>query len=1014
MRTSAGLLLMLAVLLGPFAAGQALALDPARAITQFKHTSWTAEDGTPTNIWDIAQSPDGYLWLGAAGGLYRFDGVTFEPIPLADNDYSHSQHINALVVARSGELWVGYRRGGIAIFRDGKLRALPGTDRLSVLTMAQDQDGAVWAGLSDSQQNLARFIGGRRQTIGPSWNLPAGFVMDLHVSRDGTLWVAIDGSLSFLRRGAKRFERTDVVIGKGAGLTEDSSGRLWVSDSLGARPLPNVAKGESATPGATLYAVSDSARFARILFDRDGSLWGTTFATGIFRVAKPSTASGSGPRPSPLRAETYEAQDGLSSNKAVPILQDREGNIWIGTSAGLDRLRTANVVVEPGVARSSRFGYLQFVDKGGAVYVGDSDTLYRAGPGQAPNAIRDHLANPTALCQDKAGAIWLGTESALAPLDGAGPRGASPLLGGKPYTGCAADRRGNLWFALFTNGYARLAPQGWTMFPLPVRGSAAFLAIDNQDRVVLPTGRTISRIDPNGAVQTLQVDPKLSVGGVRSLYQGPKDFLVGCEFGLLRLTGDRFEALQVARFPWAQGIQGMVQTSRGETWIVGALGVVRLRTADLDKAFGDPRRPLNYQLFDLKDGLPGPPQQNGSRDAVVGGDGRIWVLTLEGVGWIDPAHIVRNTLPPPVSIRAVTADGRTYGDPRDLTLPKGASKLQIDYTALSLSIPERVRFRYQLEGVDKDWVEAGGRRQAFYTNLEPGHYRFRVVASNNDGVWNDKGATLAFAIPPTFVQTKLFAALCVLTLLGLVWGLYALRLRQLSDRIHGRLQDRMAERERIARELHDTLLQGIQGLMLRLQSVADQMPPDQRAREDLEQALDRADSVIEEGRDRVKSLRAENPGDLPKILAEVANRLELEPAVKVRVVAEGAPRRLHPLVCEEIERIAAEALFNSLRHAQARNVEIGVSYGRRALGVRFRDDGVGLDQTVLDSGGREGHFGLKGMNERARKIQAEFEIRSRPGAGAEIALTVPAAVAYLTVGRRTWPFATRRAQMSES
>jgi signal transduction histidine kinase len=224
----------------------------------------------------------------------------------------------------------------------------------------------------------------------------------------------------------------------------------------------------------------------------------------------------------------------------------------------------------------------------------------------------------------------------------------------------------------------------------------------------------------------------------------------------------------------------------------------------------------------------------------------------------------------------------------------------------------------------------------------------------------------------------------------------------------------MAERERIARELHDTLLQGIQGLMLRLQSVADQIPIHLPARQALETALDRADDVIVEGRDRVKSLRADKAGDLHEILADLVERLGLEPAIKVRMVVEGTPRRLHPLVCEEIEQMASEALFNTQRHAQARNVEIGVSYGRGALNVRFHDDGVGLDQSVLDSGGREGHFGLTGMGERARKIQAEFEIRSRPGAGAEIALTVPGGVAYLNPGRRVWSFVTRRALTSET
>ena len=1012
MKTAAGLCFALALLVGLLPAGRALALDPARAISQFKHTSWTAEDGAPTNIWAIDQSADGNLWLGAAGGLYRFDGVTFEAIPLANDDYSHAQHINAVVAARSGAIWVGYRRGGVALLRDGQLRQLPGTDRLNVLNMVEDRDGAVWTALSTPQQNLGRFVGGQFQMLDASWNLPEGYVTSLVVDRDGTLWAAIEGSLSFLRRGANRFERTAIVIGKGAGLVQAPDGRLWVSDSLGVRALPDPRKGEKTGINARAYPVSDAARLAHILFDRDGGLWGTNFSTGVFRVARPAVLTTAAPA---ARVETYEAKDGLSSNKTVPILQDREGNIWIGTSAGLDRLRAANVVVEPAVARSSRFGYLQFVDRGGAVYVGDSDTLYRAAPGEAPKVVLDHLNNPTALCQDKAGAIHLGVEDAILRLDGTRSRAIPLPLNGEPYYGCVTDRQGNLWFALFEHGYGRLNDKGWTAFPQPVpNGISNHLAIDRQDRVVLPTPRTISRVSPDGSVQILPIDKALAVGGVRSLYQGPNDFLIGCEFGLLRLTGDRFQALQVSRYPWAKGIQGVVQTPSGETWILGVLGVIRVRTDDLDKAFDDPRRPLNYQLFDLKDGLPGPPQQNGSKDVVMGGDGRVWFLTLEGVAWIDPAHIAKNTLPPPVAIRAVTVNGQTHADPRDLTLPKGASKLQIDYTALSLSIPERVRFRYRLEGVDKDWVEAGGRRQAFYTNLKPGRYRFRVVASNNDGVWNDQGATLAFEIPPTFVQTRLFLGLCVLALAGLLWGLYALRLRQMSDRIHGRLRERMAERERIARELHDTLLQGVQGLMLRLQSVADQIPSDQPARQALEQALDRADDVIVEGRDRVKSLRAEPPGDLPKVLAEVADRLGLEPEVKVRVVVEGTPRLLHPIVSEEIERIAAEALFNSLRHARARSVEIGVSYGRRALGVRFRDDGVGLDQTVLDRGGREGHFGLTGMGERARKIQAAFEILSRPGAGAEIELTIPAGVAYLTAGKRAWPFGLRRVLTSET
>lgn len=310
-------------------------------------------------------------------------------------------------------------------------------------------------------------------------------------------------------------------------------------------------------------------------------------------------------------------------------------------------------------------------------------------------------------------------------------------------------------------------------------------------------------------------------------------------------------------------------------------------------------------------------------------------------------------------------------------------------------------FRYRLEGVDDQWVDPGHRRQAFYTNLKPGRYVFRVKASNNDGVWNDKGASLAFRLPPTFLQSWTFKALCGLGAFALIWLAYRIRLRQVSERLQLRLRERLAERERIARELHDTLLQGVQGLVLKFQSASDDVPPGTPARVSLERALDRAEDVMVEARERVRSLRTASAGDLAATLAEVAQRIDPDRLTPTQVVSEGTPWALDPAVYDELERIVTEALFNAYTHARADAVSIEILFDNRQLGVRVRDNGVGFEQSVLDRGGREGHFGLAGMRERAQKIGAQFVIRSRPGGGAEVEVTVPGALAY-SGRRRAW------------
>jgi signal transduction histidine kinase len=413
----------------------------------------------------------------------------------------------------------------------------------------------------------------------------------------------------------------------------------------------------------------------------------------------------------------------------------------------------------------------------------------------------------------------------------------------------------------------------------------------------------------------------------------------------------------------------------------------------LDKKDYTPR----YELFDLQDGLPGIAQQEPVPAAALGIGGRIWFATNHGVAWMDPSSIRRNELAPPVLIQAVTADGRRYEATSSLQLPQRTTSLRIDYTANSLSVPGRVRFRYRLSGVDARWQDPGSRREAFYTNLGPGSYRFQVIASNNDGLWNEQGAMLDFNIAPTFYQTRWFAVFCVIAVAGVLWLLFMLRLRQVTTRMRERLHERLIERERIARELHDTLLQGLQGLILRLHAASEQLPEGARPREMIERALDRADQVLVEGRDRVRDLRATAApsSDLAREFVAAAEELKQHHSAEFRFIAQGRERDFDPIVREEVSRIGREALSNAFKHAAAAHIELEMVFHRREFLLSIRDDGRGIDQDVLRAGYRQNHWGLTGMRERAAKIRGRLTVWSRIGTGTEIELRVPASMAYV-------------------
>jgi len=990
---------LLAVLLGIsilLCAAPSHALDPAVGITQFKHSRWTAEDGAPLGIYALAQTPDGFLWTGSDSGLHRFDGVRFEMVPAPANGARIGEPVSALMTARSGELWIGYQSGRIAVLRAGKLVDLsPAASDRWVYRFLEDRTGAVWAVTGNSNHPLMRYATGRWESIGEEWGMTRASVWGIAQSKDGRIWLPDRFMTRVLAPGERRFRDVGVAgsgEGDNEGLATDRSGRVWQSSaSDGTRRLPQLPLAQpDVRPFISVPPASATHSYREFLFDRDDSIWGVTYSAGIFRIARPGDLYDGG-RPV---EETFTAKDGLSSDRALAILEDREGSIWAGTSAGLDRFTPANVRPATEVPPYSRFGYIVMAARDGTVYAADSDNLYAISPHGTTTRLLDGLNNPQALCEDAAGAIWFATSDAF--FRGVGQRFERiPTDRRRNFLDCVATRDGHLWLTRTRGGITRYENGTWTESlpdgpdgPLKVTTLVAYRGgllahVRSQGLVYmqLPKTQVLWRADdiPGGEITALQ-----PVAG---------DVLVATVGGMARLRDGKVTQLK-RDAPWLQGVVGIADDRHGYTWLLSRAGIARVSRDALSRSFDDPDAPLQAQLFDFDDGLEAPAVTGYSRNsAVQGGDGVLRFLTTDGIMQVQPARLARNGLPPPVTITGLAFGSQRLRDPASATLPAGASRIEIDYTALSLVVPKRVRFRYQLIGVDEDWVEAGNRRQAFYTNLAPGDYRFRVVAANNDGVWNPQGASLDFTVPPTFIQSMWFKGLVIAGIALALWVLYALRLRYETARLRDRFDAQIGERTRIARDLHDTLLQGMQGMLLSFQALASKMPRDAALRLEMERVLDRTQATIREGRDRIHLLRDPDAStmDLPESLGRHAQELAAQHELLCDITVPLPPRPLQPMVYEELRQIGREAITNACLHSKGTRVDIRLTYSDTGVVLMVQDDGIGIPDERL---GVDRHWGLTGMRERALLVGATLSITCRPGGGTEVKVGIDADTAY--------------------
>jgi len=973
----------------------ALALNPSLDINQYAHTAWAVRDGFFKGIINAtAQTPDGYLWLGTDFGLLYFDGVRSVPWRPPAGEHLPSELITSLLAARDGRFWIGTMKG-LASWKDGELTHYPELARESVVTLLEDRGGTVWAGgWATPNGRLCAIQSGSPQCYGEDGSLGYG-VLSLYEDSGANLWAGAATGLWRWKPGPpKLYPMPEPEI---AALVAADTGALWIAVGGGIRQLINRQAEAYLLPG-----VGHRFRATRLLRDRNGGLWIGTADRGLLHVHQG-------------RTDMFAKSDGLSGDFIYGLFEDREGNIWVSTVNGLDRFRdfaVPTISVKQGLSDDRIMSVLAARD--GSIWIGTADGLNKWNNGQITIYRKRNGGLPgdkvESLYQDDRGRIWVSSDGGIAYFENGRFNPVSGVSGRYVHS-IAGDNAGNLWISHQDQGlYHLFGGNVVERIPWVVLGRKDFAYSLSSDPVQgglwLGFYQGGLAYFKDGQVRaSYAAADGLSEGRVYGLqFDRDGTLWAATEGGLSRVKNGRVDTLTSKNGLPCDAVHSAGEDDDHSFWLYTPCGLVRIARPELDAWAADSKRMIQTTVFYNNDGvkLNAIPATSYSPLAAKSTDGKLWFVGGDGISVIDPRHLPVNKLPPPVHIEQITADRKKYETSLNLRLPALTRDLEIDYTALSLVAPEKNRFKYKLEGYDRDWQDVGNRRQAFYNSLSPRKYRFRVMASNNSGVWNETGDTLDFSVEPAYYQTTWFRASCVAAFFALLWVLYRYRLYQVKQEFNARLEERVGERTRIARELHDTLLQSFQGALLEFQAARNLFSrrPEEAIRT-LDGAISSAEGAIVEGRDAIQDLRPGSTGqtDLEHLLTttgqELASAQDSNGNRPVfRVTVEGPPQTLAPVLQDEVYRIGREVLRNAFRHAHASRIEAEIRYDDRLLRVRIRDDGKGIDKKVQEEGARAGHWGLPGVRERAKRIGARLTIWSEIGAGTEVELTVPASIAY--------------------
>ena len=951
------------------------------------HMSWVRRDGAPSDITALTQTSDGYLWIGSGLGLYRFDGLQFSSYPFSAADPQlPSSNISALAGDRHGGLWIGYRMGGISYLRNGSKVDYDKHNGLvseSTEQLLCREDGSVWA---TADGRLMHFTGSAWENYSASHGLASEGLYSLFFDRDGNLWTAYKENVFELKKGDDKFLPIAVPNHAVNQFAQTPDGTIWISDAWhNVRPLLDDKSPQAVRiPGVPL-----------LLTDNDGSLWLAHDFGGLTRVQ--SSAKGA------RKVENYTASDGLTDGQTRAILKDKQGTIWVGTARGLDRFQASPLVHFHGV----HIDYYPalIADRKSGIWIDDMDKpLMRLDGGKLSFLGKAH--GSSSLFQAADGAVWLhdpithnfygfhenGPPLAPIPVPDAAKEGENWCFGQDAqgamlacFEGHGVWRNSGTWQQLKSQGLPRESPLSL------LRG--------DHGRVWLGYPHNQIALNDGDSFQLFGASDGLDLNAVLTFLDADGIVLAGGSDGLAYFDGRRFHSLHLRSPELMRNISGIVKDRAGDLWLNGGSGIIRLAAEEWKAALQSANYAMDFQFLNERDGLFGSPAQSKpTPSAVMDTDGVLWFATSGHLVSIDPASFKKEQSAPNVLLQNVRVNGSVvrFGEASPILVgSRGFKNLEFDYIAVDLKSPNRVVYQYMLEGQDKDWQDVGGRRQAYYTNLPPGSYRFRVRAASGTGQWSEMQAGLPLTITPAFYQTRWFLFLCIAIAGCLIWVAYHWRIHQVAERLDSQFEARLFERTRIAQELHDTLLQGVLSASMQLNVAQDQLSSDSPARPLVVRVLELMGTVVEDGRKAVHGLRISGNGahDLQQAFSRIPQEIALEGAAEYRLVAEGTSRPLHPIIRDEVYRIGREAVTNAFRHSQARTVEVDLHYGGDELRVSVRDNGCGIDPQVLHAG-KEGHWGLSGMRERTEKIGGKLRLWSSADGGTEVDLRVPGRIAF--------------------